>query len=373
VEQPQLQTAPGGFDTPALDRTAKLFVGGKQARPDGNYSRVIVSTAGKLVGEVGEGNRKDIRNAVAAARGAEGLVARHHAQPGADPLLHRREPLRARRRVRGPHRRHDRRLRRQGEGRGRGAINRLFSYGAWADKYEGVVHSPPLRGVALAMNEPIGVAGVVCPDEAPLLSFISLVAPLITVGNRVVVVPSERHPLCATDFYQVLETSDVPAGVINIVTGAREDLTKTLADHDDVDALWVFGTKTASATARKHSVGNLKRTLVDHGLETDWYDPVRLRANPVAPRGAGKEYLDSVRRIAKIGGTRHQGRRALLKNLDPLLNADVLHALRAMGHGDYLVLSDTNFPSDSVARQTVLGKLLRIDANCPRRRAPSSR
>jgi len=88
-----------------------------------------------------------------------------------------------------------------------------------------------------------------------------------------VVVPSERHPLAATDFYQVLETSDVPAGVINIVTGSREDLTKTLADHDDVDALWVFGSKTASAIAEKHSVGNLKRTLVDHGLETDWFDP----------------------------------------------------------------------------------------------------
>jgi aldehyde dehydrogenase (NAD+) len=135
------------------------------------------------------------------------------------------------------------------------------------------VHAPPLRGVALAMNEPIGVVGVVCPDEAPLLSFVSLVAPLIAVGNRVVAVPSERHPLCATDFYQVLETSDVPAGVVNIVTGSREDLTKTLADHDDVDALWVFGSKTGSATAEKHSVGNLKRTLVDHGLETDWYDP----------------------------------------------------------------------------------------------------
>ena len=71
----------------------------------------------------------------------------------------------------------------------------------------------------------------------------------------------------------MLETSDLPAGVINIVTGSREDLTKTLADHDDVDALWVFGSKTASATAEKHSVGNLKRTLVDHGLETDWNDP----------------------------------------------------------------------------------------------------
>ena len=102
------------------------------------------------------------------------------------------------------------------------SIQRLFSYGAWADKYDGSVHSPPLRGVALAMNEPLGVVGVICPDEAPLLGFISLVAPLIAMGNRVVVVPSERYPLAATDLYQVLETSDVPAGVINIVTGGRD-------------------------------------------------------------------------------------------------------------------------------------------------------
>jgi aldehyde dehydrogenase (NAD+) len=273
AEQPQLQTAPGGFDTPALDRTAKLFIGGKQARPDGNYSRVIVSPAGKLVGEVGEGNRKDIRNAVAAARGAEAW-SRATTHNRAQILYYIAENLSARasefaNRISAMTGASGAKAKAEVEA----TINRLFSYGAWADKYEGAVHSPPLRGVALAMNEPIGVAGVVCPDEAPLLSFISLVAPLIAVGNRVVVVPSERHPLAATDFYQVLETSDLPAGVINIVTGAREDLTKVLADHDDVDALWVFGSKTASATAEKHSVGNLKRTLVDHGLETDWTDP----------------------------------------------------------------------------------------------------
>jgi aldehyde dehydrogenase (NAD+) len=273
VEQPQLQIAPGGFDAPALDRTAKLFIAGKQARPDGNYSRVIVSPAGKLVGEVGEGNRKDIRNAVAAARGAEAW-SRATTHNRAQILYYIAENLSARApefagRISAMTGASSTKAKAEVEA----TINRLFSYGAWADKFEGAVHSPPLRGVALAMNEPIGVAGVVCPDEAPLLSFISLVAPLITVGNRVVVVPSERHPLAVTDFYQVLETSDVPAGIINIVTGSREDLTKVLADHDDVDALWVFGSKTASATAEKHSVGNLKRTLVDHGLETDWFDP----------------------------------------------------------------------------------------------------
>jgi aldehyde dehydrogenase (NAD+) len=133
------------------------------------------------------------------------------------------------------------------------------------------------------MHEPIGVVGVACPDEAPLLGFVSLVAPLIAMGNRVVVVPSERHPLAATDYYQVLETSDVPAGVVNIVTGSRDDLVKVLAEHDDVDALWVFGSQEASASAERLSVGNLKRTLVDHGLLLDWYDrsacegPILLR------------------------------------------------------------------------------------------------
>ncbi len=92
-------------------------------------------------------------------------------------------------------------------------------YAAWADKFEGVIHQPPLRGVALAMNEALGVIGIGCPDEHPLLAFVSLFAPAIALGNRVVMVPSQACPLMATDFYQVVETSDVPAGVVNIVTG----------------------------------------------------------------------------------------------------------------------------------------------------------
>ena len=272
-----------GSDEPALDRTAKLFIGGKQSRPDGNYSRVIISPAGKSVGEVGEGNRKDIRNAVAAARGADGW-SKATAHNRAQIVFYIAENLSARadefaKRIAGLTAVSSAKAKKEVDA----SISRLFSYGAWADKYDGSVHSPPLRGVALAMNEPIGVAGVICPDEAPLLGFVSLVAPLIAMGNRVVVVPSERAPLAATDFYQVLETSDLPAGVINIVTGGRDSLLKTLAEHDDVDALWVFGSKENSATAEKLSTGNLKRTLVDHGLATDWYDaaqaegPILLR------------------------------------------------------------------------------------------------
>ncbi|TDQ83218.1 aldehyde dehydrogenase (NAD+) [Dongia mobilis] len=280
---PQPQPTADGFGLPQIDRTAKLFIGGKQARPDGNYARVVLDPKGRKLGEVGEGNRKDIRNAVAAARAAEAW-SRATTHNRAQILYYIAENLSARadeftQRI----------VAMTGTSKVKAAaeveasIARLFSYGAWADKFEGAVHQPPLRGVALAMNEPLGVVGVVCPDEAPLLGFISLMAPLIAMGNRVVVVPSERHPLAATDFYQILETSDVPPGVVNIVTGTAKDLAKTLAEHDDVDGLWVFGAAELSTMAEKLSVGNLKRLLVDHGLAIDWHDraaaegPILLR------------------------------------------------------------------------------------------------
>jgi aldehyde dehydrogenase (NAD+) len=155
------------------------------------------------------------------------------------------------------------------------SISRLFTYGAWADKYEGLVHTPPLRGVALALPEPQGVVGVICPPEAPLLGFISLVAPLIAVGNRVVAVPSEPYPLSATDFYTVLETSDVPGGVLNIVTGSAMELGKALASHNDVDAVWAFGSPALSTMTEKASTGNLKRIFTDYGKAWDWMDPAQ--------------------------------------------------------------------------------------------------
>ncbi|MDR6524139.1 aldehyde dehydrogenase (NAD+) [Variovorax paradoxus] len=259
---------------PVIDRTAKLFIGGKQVRPDGELSSSVFAANGQRAGEVGTGNRKDIRNAVAAARSAASWSsATPHRR--AQALYYLAENLSAR----------------AGEFAARiasltgvaakaaqaevdASVSRLFAYGAWADKYEGTVHVPPLRGVALATVEAIGVVGVVCPDEAPLLSFVSLLAPNLAMGNRTVIVPGEKHALVATDFYQVLETSDLPGGVVNIVTGPAASLVRTLAEHDDVDALWVFGDKALSRDAERLSVGNLKRTLVDHGLATDWSDPV---------------------------------------------------------------------------------------------------
>jgi aldehyde dehydrogenase (NAD+) len=261
-----------GMNVTPIDRTAKLFIGGKQVRPDGGYSLPVYGADGGLVGEVGEGNRKDIRNAVEAARGA-GKWSQASTHNRAQVLYYLAENLTVRA---------DEFARQlvvltgvsetAAHAEVEAAVTRLFTYAAWADKFDGAVHTPPLRGVALAMHEPLGVIGIACPDEAPLLAFVSLVGPALAMGNRVVVLPSEACPLTATDLYQVVETSDVPGGVLNIVTGERAALLPALAKHDDVDALWCFGSAADSALVERASVGNLKRTFVDHGRQYDWFD-----------------------------------------------------------------------------------------------------
>ncbi len=255
-----------------IDRTAKLFIGGKQVRPDSGYSRAVHAPGGEFVGEVGDGNRKDVRDAVAAARAA-GKWSQASAHGRAQVLYYLAENLAARADE------FARQLARragviaiEAQREVEAAIDRLFSYAAWADKFDGAVHAPPLSGVALAMHEPIGVIGIACPDEAPLLAFVSLIAPALALGNRVVVLPSEACPLMATDFYQVVETSDVPAGALNIVTGSRGALLPALAKHDDVDAVWCFGRAEESTLVERESVGNLKRTFVDYGRQFDWFD-----------------------------------------------------------------------------------------------------
>ncbi len=253
--------------TDGLDRTAKLFIGGKQARPDGGYSQVITTSKGKVLGEVGIGNRKDIRNAVEAAHAAKGW-GKASAHNRAQVIYYIAENLSARAGE------FARRLSDMGVKNGAAevdmSIQRLFTYAAWADKYDGAIKPVPLRGTALALNVPVGVIGAICPDEAPLLGLISLMAPAIAMGNTCVLVPSQTAPLAATDFYQVLETSDLPAGVVNIVTGDHSELAKTLAGHMDVDALWSFSSAPLSQMIEAQSVGNLKRTWVNHARATDW-------------------------------------------------------------------------------------------------------
>src|SRR5437868_883029 len=168
------------------------------------------------------------------------------------------------------------------------SVARLFTYGAWADKYDGAVHSVPIRGVAIAMNEPIGVIGIACPDEYPLLGMISLAAPAIATGNTTIVIPSQSFPLAATDFYGVLETSDVPDGVINIVTGDKDVLAKVLADHDDVEAVWYFGSRDGVKAVELSSASNMKRTWAT------WHDRSWLDRDD----GEGREFLREIGRAS---------------------------------------------------------------------------
>ena len=137
------------------------------------------------------------------------------------------------------------------------------------------------------MPEPIGVLGIVCPEGPPLLGFLSTGLPAIAMGNTVVAVPSSSAPLAATDLYQVLDTSDVPAGVVNIVTGVGEELAPVLAAHDDVEGVWYFGTADGSAEVERLSSGNMKRTWVDYGRGRDWTD---------ARQGEGEEFLEQALR-----------------------------------------------------------------------------
>jgi aldehyde dehydrogenase (NAD+) len=256
--------------TVAIDRTVKLYIGGKQARPDSGYSMEVRSPDGFLLGEAPLGNRKDIRNAVEAAHKAEawGKATAHNR---AQVLYYCAENLSQRR---------DEIIRRLaavvGEKQAAAevdlGIERIFSYAAWADKFDGAVHNPPFRNIAIAMNEPIGTVGVICPREAPLLGFLSLAMPLLAVGNTVIAVPSEGYPLITAELYQLFDTSDLPGGAVNIVTGYTSQLLKVLAEHDDVDAIWCFGDEASAAAAKALSTGNLKQVWTNEGREIDWFD-----------------------------------------------------------------------------------------------------
>lgn len=294
--RPALPAVPTNGKGPGhVDRTPKMYVGGKQVRPDGNYTRAVYGPKGELVGQVGDGNRKDIRNAVEAAHAAHlskpGWAMRH-AYNRSQILYFIAENLDARSEE------FARRIvamtgstLKAAQAEVDASVSRLFTYAAWADKYGGTVQETTLRGITVAVNEPVGVLGIACPDEAPLLGFVSLMAPAIARGNTVVMIPSPAYPLSATDFYQVLDTSDLPGGVVNIVTGDRDHLMLTLIQHEDVDGVWYFGTAEGSYHVEYESAANMKRTWVNYGLDRDWTSP---------EEGAGHEFLHESTQVKNI-------------------------------------------------------------------------
>ncbi|MEM1363688.1 MAG: aldehyde dehydrogenase family protein [Pseudomonadota bacterium] len=249
-------------DPQPIDRTAKLYVGGKQARPDGGYALPVLDATGSWLGEAGLGNRKDIRNAVEAARKSQGAWGNKTGHLRAQILFYIAENLSARA---------DSFIARLAAMSGdataataevEASLQSLFTFAAWADKYDSAAKPVPLRGLALALNEPVGVIGAFCPETAPLLAPVTIAAATVAMGNTCVIVPSETAPLAATDLYQVLDTSDVPGGVINIVTGRPAELLSPLASHYDVDAIWSFRGQEAADEIERLSALSLKRTWI---------------------------------------------------------------------------------------------------------------
>ena len=249
-----------------VDRTAKLYVGGKQARPDGGYTRAVVGPKG-AVGTVGVANRKDVRNAVEAAAKADGWAkTTGHARAQviyflAENLAARGDEFAAR-------------LEAQVGGKGKpqvdDAVRHLFRWAAWADKHDGRVVGVPAPGLALALNRPVGVVAAFAPEEAPLSGIAQIVGASMAMGDRLVLVAPETAPLTATDLYQVLDTSDVPGGVVNVLTGDHADLAPHLAGHLGVDAVWTFSSAEISATIEREAAAGLTRTWVNHGRGRDW-------------------------------------------------------------------------------------------------------
>ena len=245
-----------------IDRTAKLYIGGKQARPDSGYSQGIFSKQGAKLGDVSLASRKDIRNAVEAAQSAKSwskttghlraqilYYIAENLSVRADEFAKRIDAMTGKR---------------TGKAEVQDSLNALFTYAAWADKWDGSARGVPIKGIALAMNEPVGVIGAICADDTPLIGLIHAMGSSMAMGNRCVLVASEPYPLAATDLIQVLETSDVPAGVVNILTGTHSELAPHMAAHNDIDAIWSFSSSDISAVIEYNSAGNLKRTWVNN-------------------------------------------------------------------------------------------------------------
>jgi acyl-CoA reductase-like NAD-dependent aldehyde dehydrogenase len=259
-------------------KTYKLFIGGEFPRSESGHSYVVNDSRGRFVANAALASRKDARDAVTAARkafpGWSGRTAYNRAQ-----ILYRVAEVME-----------DRRPQfvdavRQSEGRTPAAagrlvdesIDRLVWYAGWADKITQVVgNANPVAGpfFNLSTPEPTGVVAVVAPSGSSLLGLVSVVAPVVVTGNTAVVAASAERPLPAVTFAEVLATSDVPAGVVNLLTGALANTVPTLASHMDVNAIdltGLAGDTEQAVAAEVAAADNLKRVRRAPDTEPDWH------------------------------------------------------------------------------------------------------
>ena len=278
---------------PAIDRTPKLYIGGKQARPDSGYSLPVLDAAGGRIGEVGHGNRKDIRNAVEAAHKAPGWVATRPrttgprcctTSPRISPRGRTSSPAGWRSSAATPA---------AAEREVALSIERIYTYAAWADKYDGRVHHTPFRNVTLAMPEPIGVVGVVCPDALAAARFRLDRAAGDRDGQhggRGPVRPRGRSPRPTSTRCSTRRTC--PAAWSTSSPACATSWPPVLAAHDDVDGLWYFGTRRGVGGGRAAVGGQHEADL--GGLRPG------ARLGRSAARGEGEEFLEQATQVKNI-------------------------------------------------------------------------
>jgi acyl-CoA reductase-like NAD-dependent aldehyde dehydrogenase len=259
-------------------KTYKLYVGGKFPRSESGRSYEVVSAKGDLLANASRASRKDVRDAVVAARKAQPGWAAATAYNRGQVLYRVAEVMEGRRdqfaaEVAAAEGLTDRKAATVVDA----AIDRWVWYAGWSDKFQ-AVHSTanPVAGpyFDLSVPEPTGVVGALAPQRSSLLGLAAVVAPIVVAGNTVVVVASEERPLPAVTLGEVLATSDVPGGVINVLTGRTEELAPVLASHLDVDALDLTGWAGRDVTDLEVAAAeNVKRLIQAEAEEPDFTDP----------------------------------------------------------------------------------------------------
>ncbi len=254
-----------------IDRTPKLYIGGKQKRPDGGYSYPVYSSNGKnFICDVARSNRKDVRDSVEVA--SKALNNKLSNFNRSQILYYFAENLEQREKnfldllitLKGVPRNLAKKVFSL-------SCERIFYYAAMADKFEGQVHNPPIRGMTLALKENFGVMATILSDHDPLLSLITTISSVFASGNTHIVVPGEKTSLLATEIYQVLDTSDFPSGYINILTSKEDELISTLSKHENIDCIWYFGnSKKSRSNIITNSISNLKRFWCPYEKNIDW-------------------------------------------------------------------------------------------------------
>jgi len=255
---------------PMIDRTPKLYIGGKQKRPDGGYSFPLNAVNNSFICDIAQANRKDVRDSVEIAAKsfakqlsnfnrsqilfylAENLQQREKTFVDLLVALCGSSPVNASKEF-------------------SQSCERLFYYAAIADKFEGNVHNPPMRGLTLAMKEPLGVMTAILNDDSPLLNLVTVMGSVFSTGNTNIIVPGQRTSLIATELYQVLDTSDVPGGYVNILTAKENELNKTLSQHENIEGIWYFGADSSQrSNIIKNTTSNLKRYWCPEEKHVDW-------------------------------------------------------------------------------------------------------